>query len=877
MSATLPGRDRRVPGGTPLGVAAAGDLLAALDEAAAFVPSLWPLGTAVAVNPLWDLRHLGFAGAVERASVLLGISGCPDDRFFADAYREGRVTDADLADALRRRAARRHAGPDTPVPGSAVPGSVVPGSAGTAAARFDRMSGTEVAAATDREVAKWAAAYLGGVVPDPAPAGFYPTWKRVARPTRTLRRAGAARWPRHLPEGALDALGLALAELGIGEEDVVGELTAQLARLPGWAGHAKWRSKWAAPDHPGPPLHLVDYLAVRLSHDAAGIAAAPASGRPGNRRQGDAGAPPPRAARRRVLSGAAVRQGFGRPAAIGRRRSVPSPEAARARAPEPPGPGAVDPTLVARLANLAPAESAEVWLRAYESHYADRLLAAIDQPDQLRRTTRPAAQVVCCIDPRSEGLRRHLEAAGDYETFGFAGFFGIPARVRPPSGALLDLFPVLLRPGVEVVEEIPDPRDALRHAESVRSRAALEAAVVAGRETAVSAYLLAEAAGFALGPLAAARTLAPRAVAALGRRATRRESSRSRAQAVLDGPGAPADDVQADHVEAALRTMGLTSGFAPLVVLCGHGSTTTNNPYASALDCGACGAARGARSARLAAAMANRPAVRHLLAERGIEVPADTVFVAAEHDTATDTVTVFDDPAVPPGHLRLVEELRGDLGRAGVGLATERTRDLPGAARRAGPDHVATRSADWAQLQPEWGLARNAALLVAPRRRSAGVDLDRRCFLHSYEPDGDPGGEALEAILAGPGVVAQWISAHYYFSTVDPERLGAGDKAALNVVAGIGVTRGDGEDLCVGLPRQAVFDRDRPYHEPMRLLVAVDSPTERVEALLARNRVLAELADGEWMSLYARHHRRWWRREPAGAWHPWKPAGAARS
>ncbi|MGR9107135.1 MAG: putative inorganic carbon transporter subunit DabA, partial [Gammaproteobacteria bacterium] len=110
-----------------------------------------------------------------------------------------------------------------------------------------------------------------------------------------------------------------------------------------------------------------------------------------------------------------------------------------------------------------------------------------------------------------------------------------------------------------------------------------------------------------------------------------------------------------DKVGGLLRTIGLTKDFAPLVFIVAHGSSSVNNPYFAAYDCGACAGKPGAPNARAFAWMANHETVRSLLRERGIEVPVTTRFVAALHNTSTDDITYFDSESLdqhPPTGLQ---------------------------------------------------------------------------------------------------------------------------------------------------------------------------------------------------------------------------------
>jgi uncharacterized protein YbcC (UPF0753/DUF2309 family) len=487
------------------------------------------------------------------------------------------------------------------------------------------------------------------------------------------------------------------------------------------------------------------------------------------------------------------------------------------------------------------------------------LAATLAEAAPAASSDRPALQAAFCIDVRSEVFRRALESVDPgIRTLGFAGFFGVFAEHHGFASDVAERrLPVLLNPTVRSTAGAGagTPADT-----SARYAARARRAWGRFKLAAVSSFAFVEA----MGPVYAAKLLG----ASLGHAHAQDDEPAPRFDPALDAA------TRLTAAETVLRAMSLTGDFARIVLLAGHGANVVNNPHESGLHCGACGGHSGEVNARLLAMLLNDPEVRKGLVGRGIEVPADTLFVAALHDTTTDAVTIYDADVDTLAHRDDLARTRRWLADAGRLTRGERALRLP-RAERAGD--VEGRSRDWSEVRPEWALAGCKAFIAAPRSRTAGRSLAGRAFLHDYDwkQDSARGFPVLELILTAPVVVASWISLQYYGSTVAPATFGAGNKLLHNVVGGIGVLEGNGGVMRAGLPWQSVNDGERYGHEPLRLSVCVEAPREAIAEILSRHAGVRELFDNGWLHLFAMdgEGRLAWRYRPGLAWEACEGAG----
>ena len=491
---------------------------------------------------------------------------------------------------------------------------------------------------------------------------------------------------------------------------------------------------------------------------------------------------------------------------------------------------------------------------ALERAYQDTLISAFADAETTPGRV-PAVQAAFCIDVRSEVFRRALEAASpNAHTRGFAGFFGLPISYTPAGSALTrPQLPGLLTPALNVtdttargseLEEITNERAA-----ALGTRRAWSTF----RSAPSSVFSFVESMGLLYGPKLVKDSLAHSGAPAKwendGLSAESSASLRPHMSLIDDDPAAAAEI--AKRVQSA---MGLTDGFAPLVLLCGHGSQTANNPHAAGLDCGACGGQTGEVNARALADLLNSGDVRAHLATMDVVVPATTRFVPALHNTTTDEVQLFDTDRLPPDFDAPLSQLQQWLANAGDRARVERAASLDLDGLAGSFEHlkqaILERANDWSQVRPEWGLAGNACFIVAPRGRTQHIDLAGRSFLHDYDWRLDSDLSVLTLIMTAPMVVTNWINMQYHASTVDNRRYGSGNKVLHNVVGGrLGVFEGNGGDLRLGLSMQSLHDGHTLRHPPLRLSVFIEAPRAGIDAVINEHAVVHDLVANGWLHL----------------------------
>ncbi|ODB99605.1 hypothetical protein A3197_11795 [Candidatus Thiodiazotropha endoloripes] len=515
-----------------------------------------------------------------------------------------------------------------------------------------------------------------------------------------------------------------------------------------------------------------------------------------------------------------------------------------------------------------------IWLKAYEKHYRDNILKALAQNHGrgawTDRDGAPAAQLIFCMDDREEGIRRHLEEIyPEVETLGAAAHFNVPHNWQGlDDTTAAPLAPVIPAPVIPVHQVCEQPAAELatlgaqhRKRHTLLNQGHQRLLQMTRQGIVLPGLISALAAPLTL-PVLIGKVLAPGLFGRLQQRLksgfekdlqTRIDftAPNESPEATLQAPRLGFTDIeQADRVQTLLKATGLTSGFSPLVMILGHGSRNQNNPHTSAYNCGACSGRFSGPNARLVAAMANRTEVRKLLSERGIEIPAGSWFIGAEHDTCSDQVICYDLDLIPDSLKAAADQLDQALIQASQRHARERCRRFASAPHnltdQQAMDHVAGRANDFSQARPELGHATNACAFIGRRSLSRGAFFDRRAFLISYDASTDPQGEVLERHLLINGAVGAGISLEYYFSTVDNENYGSGSKVTHNVTGFLGVMEGASSDLRTGLPRQMI-----EIHEAMRLLVVVEASTEILTTIYQRQPPLQQLVGNDWVQLVA--------------------------
>lgn len=512
-------------------------------------------------------------------------------------------------------------------------------------------------------------------------------------------------------------------------------------------------------------------------------------------------------------------------------------------------PGEVQHERVLSLISLQSLQ--KIWHLAMESEYYRNVQKIIAKGPKPQLQAQKKFQAVFCIDDRECSFRRFLEEISpDVETLSFPGFFGIDCYFKAHKRDLLEkMCPLPVTPKHIVMEKSINPRKITPEKKLLELASFIS---LHGANSTLFGFISA----YTLGHLSLLRLMMgffqPLKLLKTKQLSAQDEKTFLQFERVDDKKfkdlslGYTIEEM-ADRVFNALNSMGLVNP-CELVFLIAHGSSSVNNPHFAAYDCGACSGRPGAINSRVFALMANMPAVRELVKQKGRDIPKSTIFIGGFHDTCNDDVTLFDTENLTLKHSLMVDEFLRHVDRARAKNAKERCKKFalvsPSISEGDALKEVHHRSRALFEPRPELGHANNALCIVGRRDKTYQLNFDRRAFLQSYDPTIDEDGKILSSLMTAIIPVCGGINLEYFFSRIDPAIYGCGTKLSHNVCSLLGVGNGLDDDLRTGLPIQTT-----ELHDPVRLLLIIEQSEAIIISAIKANPPLIPWVTNDWIKL----------------------------
>lgn len=763
------------------------------------VAPAWPLKNVVAVNP-----YLGFANTSfsETARILKrrgNINMTMPLKYYKHQITEGKIIEEDLKKAYQNKGMN-------PMPLSKVLERIAQGNIDEAEVNemtisgiASRINGKDWNRHIIENITTWATSYFDDYIATwskkEKPTNLYNSWKEEAErdlSNEIMGLKGFRAYIKSLPQNHIDTIGKTVAQLKINEEELEEYLHTLLLKVVGWSSYVSGldynKALYAKPTE-----HLQELLAILMAWESFFLTT--------------------------VKAEEIKAQWF---------ENIHNSSEKNAKHND---------TLELQL----------ILQDAFDNAAQREMIVKFKSAKHNTLKKSVKAQMIFCIDVRSEIYRRNLENVDTgIETLGFAGFFGFPVNYKPIAHEEgKNQCPVLIPSSAEVKESVED-------LDRARNKRISDHQVQTGwkkfTKGAISNFGFVSPTGMSYLPKLIAssfnliRPVKDPKTDGLGKWL---EKGRK-----LDLSAIPYQE-QLAMAQGMMNNLEVKDRLAPLVLITGHGSSSVNNPHASGYDCGACGGHSGEINALTAAQILNTPQIRADLKTVGISIPENTLFLACLHNTTTDEISILNGNAIPTERHKEVLEIQSSLTKASAACRNERARQFDLSKNQQGniKSTFESKAKDWSEIRPEWGLVGCNAFVIAPREKTSGINLEGRAFLQSYDSAKDEGYGILEGIMSAPMVVTSWINLQYYASTADTYKLGAGNKTLHNVTGAFGVLEGSGGDLRIGLPLQAVHNGENFQHQPQRLNVVIAAPMGAINSILEKHEGLKQLCDNNWIKL----------------------------